>query len=630
MALVLVVGSMLVLAMLAMAALAATMQSQKFARYSQDYTGAMAAAQAGIDDYISRLNRFDAYADSLDCTNAAMKGPTTVANTCGWNASTPAGWLPVVPGSTDPATAHFHYKVDSTKAISEGVVTLTSTGRVAGEYRTIEATIAKGGSTDYVYYTDFESADPTNVQAYKPTSSNPNGGATKVECGKDGYQAASYYYSGRNGRGCVEIQFGAADTLDGAVYSNDAIWSKGATFEAGFTSLNPGCTSVTAATSTWRNCLRQGWDINLGENANSTANFNNNQPTPPADGQKLDLEDTSAAFANHPGCHYFGSTRIIFEDTGKMRVWNKTASNGGTAPIAKAGGGLPAPTSCGSLADLDGAGALVNVPSGMVIYVAAAPGTVPRRMCTQGQLGGPTGRTLPLGTLNTAPTTVTGTSPSFEADTNMAEPTRYCAEGNLYAEGTLKGRVTLASAQSIIVTGDLVLAGGRDGGDILGLVATNSVEVMNPRKATFTPQRVGASCAQTGTTWRYCPGSTSTYSGWPTRYPDPHTNALNPTNGLQIAASIQTLQHSFYVQKYDDSADRGTLNVYGSIAQRWRGIVAQYSSNGYTTTTSGYDKLYQYDRRLMLAPPPYFPRWITAQWALRYSGEINTPATLKT
>lgn len=62
----------------------------------------------------------------------------------------------------------------------------------------------------------------------------------------------------------------------------------------------------------------------------------------------------------------------------------------------------------------------------------------------------------------------------------MTETTKYCQVGNLYVQGVVKGRVTLASSQSVITTGDLVLAGGLNGTDMLGLVATNSVEVYHP------------------------------------------------------------------------------------------------------------------------------------------------------
>ena len=75
-ALLLVVGSMIVLAMLAMTALAYTVSSQKFARYDQDYSSTMSAAQSGIDDFIARLNRDDGYFSDVDCSNVALRGPS--------------------------------------------------------------------------------------------------------------------------------------------------------------------------------------------------------------------------------------------------------------------------------------------------------------------------------------------------------------------------------------------------------------------------------------------------------------------------------------------------------------------------------------------------------------------------
>ncbi len=45
---------------------------------------------------------------------------------------------------------------------------------------------------------------------------------------------------------------------------------------------------------------------------------------------------------------------------------------------------------------------------------------------------------------------------------------------------------------------------------------------------------------------------------------------------------------------------------------------------------NGYTKLYKYDTRLQYTRPPYFPTWSNSQWSLRYSGEISTPAAVRT
>lgn len=598
-ALVMVVGTMLVLAMLAMAALAYTMSSQKFARYDQDYSASMAATQSGVEDFVSRLNRDDTYGQQPDCTNAAMQGPTSVTNACGWNNSTAPGWLPVKPGETDPQAAWFHYQVDATNALIQGTIMLTVTGRVNGVYRTQETAVGKGGSTDYVYYTDFESADPENVQAYPSPPS--------IACGGGGNGTADYWYTGRSSANCQEITFITGDTLDGTVFTNDAILSDGGSFEKGVLTAYPQCANATSNSSTWDDCLRSG----------STANFNGIQP------KKVNpkyLPDNSANFATNPGCHYYGSTRVIFNADGTMTVWNKSVNNGGVAPLAIKPPGGSAPD-CGALAALDSsAGATVPVPDEMVIYVAAS--SVPQRQCYAGEIGGPTGLTLPLGTYDASDAVTPTTSGlHYTVDTNMTETSKFCGQGNLYVQGVLKGRTTVSAEKSVVVTGDLVLAGGMNGPDMLGLVATNSVEVFHPRVGTVTSTQVNWGCS-----WNcaYKWGSVTNeqeVSGWPYRYTDPTTNSVNPTKGVQIAGSIQTLQHSFFVQKYSVGGNQGQLLVNGSIAQRWRGIVG--------SGTNGYKKSYNYDTRLQYSSPPYFPKWTDSQWSLRYSGEVNTPSTVR-
>lgn len=608
MALVLVVGTMLILAMLATTALAYTVSGQKFARYDQDYSGAMTAAQSGVDDFISRLNRDDQYYRTIDCANGALKGPNVTGNTCGWTATTPVGWLPVVPGTTDAKAAYFHYGIDASRAATEGTITVTVTGKANGRYRTVEAAVGKDGSTDYVYYTDFESADPSNVQAYGSTPSTACGGA--------GSANAKYWWSGRSSAGCSEITFVAGDTLDGAVFSNDSVLSDGATFTSGFTTANPECDSstVTSNQSTWKYCLRK-----TGSNY-ATANFSGVKPQYSRNGP-LYLDDTSAAFAGYPGCHYAGSTRIIFNANGTMTVWSKTANNGGVTPppIAPPTGTAP---DCGTVSALNSAaGATVNVPDNMVIYVRDDTTNMTQAQCDAGQIGGPSGSELPLGTFTKALAAAkpTGNDKSYTYDKTMTESTKYCQVGNLYVQGIVKGRVTLASEQSTVVTGDLVLAGGLNGSDMLGLVATNSVEAFHPYMMKVSGPSSG--CPSSTCKWSTSPSTVGEVAGWPTNYPDP-TGAV-VVGGLNIMGSIQTLQHSFYVQQYNVGDPEGLLQVNGSIAQRWRGIVG--TGNGST----GYLKNYVYDSRLKYAAPPYFPKWVNAQWGQHYFGEITTPLALR-
>ena len=94
-----------------------------------------------------------------------------------------------------------------------------------------------------------------------------------------------------------------------------------------------------------------------------------------------------------------------------------------------------------------------------------------------------------------------------------------------------------------------------------------------------------------------------------------------PSTGIQIAAAIQTLQHSFCVQNYYRGNGEGQLYVRGAIAQKWRGIVGHAAA-----ADTGYFKDYRYDKRLKFSAPPYFPQWTNAVWGGRYTGEV-APST---
>jgi Tfp pilus assembly protein PilX len=611
-ALIFVVGTMMILMLLSVAALGYTVSSTKFARYDQDFTGAVAAAQSGIDDFIARLNRDDNYYQNVDCANPALKGPTAGANGCGWSSSTAPGWIPVEASRSGAKDAYFHYSFDASSVRTDGTVSVRSTGKVNGEYRTVEAAVGKDGSTDYVYYTDFESSDPANKVNYASTPSNTCGGA--------GATLAKHWWEGRNSASpaCVEPQFYSGDTLWGAVFSNDSLYSNGASFKDTVTSANPDCANVVPTnTSTWNKCLRR-----QNDGTYSTANFNGKPPKLSEDGKKY-LDDTSGEFANYPGCHYYGSTRIVFASNGTMRVWNVRRNNGDQLPRAIGVGGVM--PNCGTLTDLDStAGALVDVPTNMVIYAQGNTSGLARKQCDRGQLGGPSGRTLPLGTWTSAAYGVRPTSSSsiLTYDQTMAETPKVCQAGNLYVEGVVKGRVTLSSEASIVLTGDLVLAAGTAGSDQVGLVAQDSVEVFRPWMYKYTSSCGSVTCSWAGTGVE---GEAALQvSGWPTHYADP--SGATAVSGVQVMGSIQTLQHSFLVQRYNKNGCSGTLQVDGSIAQRWRGAVGTLSGS---TCSTGYLKNYVYDTRLKYSAPPYFPRWVNAQWSQRYFGEIRTDPKLR-
>jgi Tfp pilus assembly protein PilX len=572
-ALIMVMGWMMVLATLVTAAIGYAIQSNVVAHKGQDWGSALSAAQAGLEDYVARLNRNDNYGRTWDCTNVAMKGPHEIGNTCGWNTTTTTGWIPVVPG--EPNGPAFHYDVDASMLDKNGTITVVSTGRVGKVTRTMDAAIGRGGSTDFLYYTDLEHADPANTSVY-PTP------PTKYFCGSAGAQKDIYWWSpsisgaNRSNSGCTEIGFAAADVLDGRVHFNDTpkLNAAGATFLSGFETATPGCKTATGPS--YAGCLRSGSPIPV----YGTAAI----PVPPSYSDPLYLDDTSAKFATYPGCHYYGATRIKFNASpaGTMTVWSKDSV------------GMSTGTGCGTFTAAGGyTVANIPVPTDQVIYASAGSAT---HKCLSGEIGDG----LPLGTY-TGSNTV-----SYTYDQTMLTTDQFCGQGNLYVEGNVAGRVTLAAENSIVVTGDVVLANGINGTDLVGMVAGNSVEVYHPWVDTW--YKNGSNV------WGW-KGTAAEVAGWPHRYIDPSTGANNPTNGIQIDSSIQTLQHSFWVQQYNQGNGAGTLLVEGSLAQRWRGIVGQGSA--------GYIKLYKYDSRLKYSSPPYFPQWTNAKWSPRHTGELT-------
>jgi Tfp pilus assembly protein PilX len=118
-----------VLTLLMVATLNYAMQGEPQSRRDQDWNAALAAAQAGVDDYLYRLQQDDEYVQ-YSATNPPT--PANVAFT-GWHD---------IPGPANDG--EFHYS--ATNLASQGIVQVTSTGRVRGVQRTVRATCAARGS----------------------------------------------------------------------------------------------------------------------------------------------------------------------------------------------------------------------------------------------------------------------------------------------------------------------------------------------------------------------------------------------------------------------------------------------------------------------------------------------------
>ncbi len=434
--------------------------------------------------------------------------------------------------------SQYRYTVDTSTLASDGTIKITSTGRVNADKRTVYATIRPRGFTDYLYFTDYETIDPASY-----TGSPFTPAEAQVACAK-------YYYAGRDSN-CTSIQFVSADVINGKLHTNDALLLCGTPTFAGdvTTSWNPG------SGQRWRDGC-----------PTSDPNFQN--ASDPKYAAPLTIPPSNSAIkaetaAGAGGCLYTGPTRIRMLSSGQMTVKSPFSRQTNNA----------CPT--------NGTG---NIPSNGVIFVQSVPSSRGDANYTSGCPYSVSGVAHPLGMPIANDITTYG-----------------CRNGDVFIEGTLKGRLTVASDNNIEITGNISYQGGSSGSDLLGLVANNYTEIWHP-----------VSCSS---------GSSSSCN---LQANFPGETARNATfSNPSIVGGILSVNHSFRVQNSAIGAPLGTLTINGAIAQRYRGAVGTVSSGSIVT---GLSKAYTYDLRLGYLTPPKFLAAVATAYRIAVWQEIPVPA----
>ena len=508
--LVAVMGAMAVLTLFLLGSLEYALQGMAPNRKDQDAKASVAAAQAGIDDFVSRLNVNDRYW----VNNSADTYPTVgdSANA----ALTPAG-IPM-PG-TGAGQVTYHYAVLSTSAqtTQTGAIRLQSTGRSRDASRTLIAQLQPSGFLRYIYFTDIETQDP----ALWDTS--------RTDCSRYHYAVSP---AGARPSNCRDIQFATGDVIQGPLHSNDALWINGSvlfTDPKTETSWADGANPAPVVNHRW-------WGTGTPDSSGYRPVYQASIVLPAANSEIQQYADPTKTDVIAPGCQYSGQTRIIFAGT-KMRVLSPSTTTGTKLRCYN--------TSTPNVEQL------VDIPP--VIYVQQLSGA-----CGAGGIGYP----------------IAGENATYN-----------CQDGNAFVQGTATGQVTVATANNVVVTGDLkTTTNDLTGTDVIGLVANNYLWVHHPVNS----------------------------SG---------NNILTSANSVhEIDAAILSVLHSFLVQNWDQGAplstigvDASKLTVKGAIAQKFRGPVGTGSGAGIAT---GYLKNYIYDPRLMTLPPPYFLKPVSAPWGV--------------
>jgi Tfp pilus assembly protein PilX len=194
------------------------------------------------------------------------------------------------------------------------------------------------------------------------------------------------------------------------------------------------------------------------------------------------------------------------------------------------------------------------------------------------------------------PVTYTPFNPSYTGNTGC---------GNVYVSGNYNTSLTIASDNDIIINGSITTpvnsSGVPTGTAVLGLIANDFVRIYHPVVGT---RRSGSGQCDDGS-----------------RNAQPVTNDPASLQDPTIYAAILAVNHSFIVDNYDCGANLGTLNVYGAIAQLYRGPVGTGGGN------SGYLKDYKYDDRLATTEPPYFLNPVSAHWSVSRQTECDVVAS---
>ena len=583
-ALLMVIGVSLVLALLAISAVSYAIGSQRKARSDQDWNAAMAAAYAAVEEYQSRLANDPGY--FVYGNPSATFAPTSVVTLPTGASANPAFGLGASGAWANIAgsggAAQFRYEVDNSKYYSSGTLRLRATGRAGGETRSLVADLRQRGFIDFLYFTNYEIIDPVIS------------GATGT--------CEIYRYAGRSTAnppsGCGAINFRTGDVIDGPLHTNDAFQIDGNPVFKGWTttSYNPTTGLNYFGTGTPSFPAMPGgkpvYEPILAMPATNTELKKETRPDLPLD-------------VPRPGCLYTGPTKIVFKANGKMQVtspWTKV-----TSPVAAA------PTTPG--AALRARPASARPPARRSTHRTTTSCSCRTcRRCPPTRTTGPRERPAPRCAWPRAtrrPGRTSGTlratrwATQRPASTSPTRASTGAATGTSSSRGPSTPRPpsrrrTTSTSSTTSRTPALTTTSSASW-------AQNAVWVWKPEKQNTTAvsqtdrtlsQRnalaaIGYDCVATSSTRYRCDGRTFSASD----------NELIADTDRRIDAAILSVAHTFMVQNYNRGDPRGTLTVNGAIAQKFRGTVGTGSG---ATVSTGYLKDYKYDKRFSYVAPPKF------------------------
>ncbi|MHB8190034.1 MAG: hypothetical protein ACYDHP_06385 [Ferrimicrobium sp.] len=433
-ALILVVIAVLLITLIPAGLVAASVGQIPQARQEQQLQGAFAAAEAGVSDYLNRLDQ-TALNQTGNYWQYTASNPPPDGNTA------LTGWAAVQGSSSE----YYHYSVNNQNTSSTGIVTLTSTGvAIHGaqtSYQTVQVRMRSQGFLDYLLLTNKMIVDPVygTFAAHLPvnkaeedcnyTFGQPNDNAAGSAERDNDTNPMDQLTTGPEWNTCSALinYYITGQTFNGPVFSNDLYYIYGNPVFNGPVYSASSVQSGYPAHPYWLDPI----SAYLGQATSDNPVFNDG---PIQYHAPLEFPSTNSALvteAQNGGCYYYGPTQITINGS-TMDVTSPQTKNANCV-----GTNLP-------------------LPSNGVMYVASLPSSV-------------------SSTCNTSPSSI-----------DIAKQSVPCQEGDAFVQGTLTGQLTLGSANNITITGNLEYTGCGKAGttDILGLIANNFIQISDKFSST--------------------------------------------------------------------------------------------------------------------------------------------------
>ncbi|MEW6059941.1 MAG: hypothetical protein AB1551_07380 [Actinomycetota bacterium] len=569
--------------------------SQNLSRHDQDWNAALSGAEAGIDDYLFHLNQDGAYWQ-YSATNPPPDGNQAFAT-----------WVPVPGASSD---ASYRYDIDTSELAVDGTVKVIATGRVGNVTRTVEASLRRRNFLDFLYFTEYETTDPANSNVYTGSGGRFSTTVAQQYCAK-------HYYDGRDIDGrvdfagdtdpdyqyCFDITFIGVDNIDGPLHTNDALRIYEDPHFNGDTSTSYQPTSGDPWVCAGSPCAPV---FKPGDPEYAAA-----LTMPPSN---VDLKNETDPVLGGTGCLFTGPTAIRLNSDGTMDV---------ISPFSKVVNCTWPANPTTSMFQRYTITRFTIPSDGGVVYTQNVPSVTSDPNYTNGcpfnreAIGG-------TGSSNPNRTHPVGFPQRYDitpGSSGMSTTGYGCRNGDVFIQGTLNGRLTVAAENNIFLFGSTTYNAGDE---LLGLVANNYINVYHPVSSSDQGSSTRDGSCDGGCNLRL-PGTSST-STTPSLFngTTPGTSGMATATGQRALrgpvfnAALLTVAHSFQVQNYtygppftDYGGSAGNLSVFGAIAQQYRGAVGTF---GWGTLQSGYAKAYSYDNDLTYDSPPHFLNPVASAW----------------